>query len=79
MPDERDFRIRMDLSFPPTAQSHAEQIRDLLLTLYSNVIIIQDETNVEERGYIDVERCGHNLDIGCETIARWEVGRGRVI
>lgn len=78
MADERDFRIRMDLAFPPEAKDRAGQIRDLLLPLYQNAIVI-NEDGIEERGFIDIERCGHRLKLPCEQIARWEVGKGKVV
>jgi len=79
MADERDFRVRMDLCFPPEVQDKAEQIKDFLLILYENAVVINDERENEERGFIDVERCGHRLGLSCEKIARWEVGKGKVI
>ena len=78
MADERDYRIRLDLSFPPEARQYAERIRDALLPLYQNAVVINEGGDNEERGYIEVERCGHRIGEACEVIARWEVGKGKV-
>lgn len=79
MPDERDFRIRMDLNFPPEAINYADQIRDALAPFIQHGIVINEGKVNEERGFIEIERCGHRLEIDCEILARWEVGRGRVL
>lgn len=79
MADERDFRLRIDLTFPPEAKQYADQVRDALLPLYQKAVIINEGAANEEGGHIEVERCGHRLGLPCEVIARWEVGRGKVI
>lgn len=80
MPDDlRDYRLRVDLDFPPEVKQYAEQIRDFLVQLYTHAIVINEGENNEERGFIDIERDGHRLGLPCNTIARWEVGKGRVI
>ena len=79
MADKRDFRIRVDLTLPPEAANHVEQIKAALEPFVQNAVIINEGLPNEERGFIEVERCGHRIGEGCEHIARWEVGRGRVI
>lgn len=79
MPDNRDFRIKMDITLPPQAVNHADAIRDALTPFLQYGVVINEGQDNEERGYIDVERCGHRVDESCEKIARWEVGRGRVL
>lgn len=76
---EKDFRIRMDLCLPPEAANYADQIRDALTPFLTNAVVINEGQDNEERGYIDVERCGHSLGLGYEKVARWEVGKGKVI
>lgn len=73
------FRIRMDLAFPESAEQYADQIRDALLPLYQNAVVINEGGVDEERGYIEVEECRHDEGESCTLIARWEVGLGRVI
>lgn len=75
----RDFRIRMDITLPPEAATYADQIRDALSPFLQHGVVIHEGLPNEERGFIDVERCGHRIDESCERIARWEVGRGRVV
>ena len=79
MSDQRDFRVRMDITLPKGAKSYADQIRDALTPFLQYGVVINEGKDNEERGYIEVERCGHRLDLECNTIARWEVGRGKVI
>ncbi len=73
MADNRDYRIRMDLSFPPEAKQHMEKIRDALLPLYRNAIDINPDKPNEEKGFISVERCGHRIGESCEIIERYDV------
>jgi len=79
MADERDFRIRMDLCLPPEMANYADQIKDALAPFIQYGVVINEDTLTEERGYIEVERCGHRTGTSCDKIARWEVGRGRVL
>ncbi len=79
MSDERDFRIKIDLTFPPNASQYADKIKDLLLPLYEHAIVINPDPENRDGGYIKVERCGHRLKLPCDTIAQWNVGEGRVI
>lgn len=79
MADERDFRLIIDLTFPPALKGSADQLRELLLQLYLQAVVINEGLANEERGFIDLQRCGHRLGLSCETIGRWEVGKGRVI
>jgi len=79
MADERDYRIRMDICLPPEAVNHAASIRQALLPFLQHGVVIKEGEDNEERGFIDVERCGHRLGLPCDKIARWEVDRGKVI
>lgn len=79
MPDNRDFRIRMDLCLPSEAANHADQIRDALTPFLQNAVVIHEGEANEERGYVEVERCGHRIGQSCDKMARWEVGKGKVL
>lgn len=79
MADERDYRVRMDLCLPPEAVNYADQIRQALTPFIQYGVVINEGQDNEEGGYIEIERCGHRTGLPCEKIARWEVGRGRVI
>ncbi len=80
--DNRDDRIRVDLPLPPEIrQQHPEklaELRDLLLQALAVAVVINEGQDNEERGFIEIERCGHRIGESCEKIARWEVGRGKV-
>jgi len=79
MADEMDYRIRMDIALPPEAFDYADQIRDALLPFMKHGVVINEGKPNEERGFIDVERCGHSFGVPCRKLARWEVGIGRVL
>lgn len=79
MADERDFRLRVDLTFPPEVKQYAEQLRDNLVQLYTFAVKINEGQENMEIGFIDIERCGHRLGLSCDKIARWEVGKGKVL
>ena len=79
MADERDIRIRMDVCLPPEAASYADEIKDALVPFLRHGVVINEDQGSEERGYVEVERCGHRLGQECERVARWEVGRGRTV
>ena len=79
MVDNRDWRIKMDITLPLEAQNHTDQIKDALLPFLQYGVVINEGQDNEERGYIEVERCGHRLKLPCDKIARWEVGKGKVI
>jgi len=79
MLDNKDFRIRMDLCLPPESINYANQIRDALTPFIQYAVVINEGLANEERGYIEIERCGHRIGEACEKIARWEVGIGRVL
>ena len=76
---EKDYRIRMDITLPSNAKNYADQIKDALAPFIQYGVVINEGGTIEERGFIIVERCGHRIGESCEVIARWEVGRGRVL
>ncbi len=82
MADVRDDRIKMNLILPPEIRrDHPEilvELRDLLLQALAVSVVINEGQDNEERGFIDVERCGHRVGLPCDDIARWEVGKGQV-
>ena len=79
MADNRDFRIRMDLCLPPEAVNYADQIKEALTPFLKYGVVISEGKENEERGFIEIERCGHRLHLPCTKIARWEVGKGKVL
>lgn len=83
MADNRDDRIRINLTLPPEVrENHPEkldELRDLLLKALDMAVVINEGLPNEERGFIEVERCGHRIGEPCEVLARWETGKGKVI
>ena len=71
-------RIRMDLAFEEFNKEKAEQARKLLAPFLKNAVVINEGEDNEERGYIEIENCGHDEGKPCTVLARWEVGRGKV-
>ena len=68
MADDRDFRIRIDLTFPPSKEGVA---RGLLLHIQNQMdeaVNINPGADNEEAGYCSLERCGHRIDKPCEVI-----------
>ena len=77
--DERDYRVRIDLCFSPGQKAKADQLKALIESFLTSAVLINGEKPNEERGFIDVERCGHRLGLACDKLERWEVKRGKVI
>lgn len=71
-------RIRMDLAFDE-AESR-EDIKDKVLDVIGDAVVILEGEPNEERGYLELEDCYHNVpNEPCVVTDRWEVGRGKVI
>lgn len=79
MADKRDIRVRIDLCFDPKQKAKADQLKALIEPFLKDAVVINEKLPNEERGFIDIERCGHRLGIACSKIERWELGRGKVI
>ena len=77
--DKRDIRVRIDLCFDPKQKAKADQLKALIEPFLAGAVVINEILPNEERGYIDVERCGHRLGLACDKVERWEVKRGKVI
>lgn len=75
------IRVRMDLAFKLTKKAQAEALRDALVPFAQHAVVVNEDKINEERGFIDVEKCYHDQTPTqpCEKIARWEVGKGKVI
>ena len=81
--DNRDDRIKIDLALPPEIRIQYSdkliELKNILLQAIEVAVVINEGQFNEERGFISHERCGHRIGEPCEEIARWEVGRGKVI
>ena len=72
-------RLRLDLAYDEaTWELHKDKVRDYILPLYKHAVVINPDAPNEERGYVEVENCGHDEAKPCKIIARWEVGKGKV-
>jgi hypothetical protein len=73
MADLRDFRVRIDLTFPPECQKEAEQLQILAEKLSVKAININADKENMETSYVDIERCGHRLGLPCEKITHKDI------
>lgn len=75
------YTIKVSLHYPEGVRNHEQAVRDALTPLFQNSVIINEGEDNEERGFILVQKCYHDETPTkpCEEIARWEVGRGKVI
>lgn len=74
-------KLIVTLHFPEVALNKLDEAKDLLLPLFQQAVVINEGQENEERGFIVFEKCYHDQTPteACEIIARWEVGRGKVI
>ncbi len=72
-------RFRADIAY-----DDADPLNDLVEEARRRIgtaVVINEGQDNEERGYFEVEDCGHN-DVPptpCVVTERWEAGRGKVI
>ena len=78
MPDNRDNQIVVNLIVPADVDIDFDLIRQALVPLWNQAIIVNEGQENEERGYIALIKHGHRSKLKCETVARWEIGRGKV-
>ncbi len=72
-------RFRADIAY-----DDSDPLNDLVEEARRRIgaaIVINEGQDNEERGYFEVEDCGHNETppTPCVVIERWEAGRGKVI
>lgn len=71
-------RIRLDLAFD--TDDPRNDIVEEVLQRIGSAVVVQEGQPEEERGYMELEDCYHNVpNEPCIITDRWEVGRGRVI
>ena len=71
--DNRDFRVKIDLCFPPEMQAEAEELQALAEKLSGKAVNINETKDNEEKGYVYMERCGHRLGLACTEISSKQV------
>jgi len=70
-------KISLVLRFE-TEDSRADIVEEVLRHFEDAVVILEGEPT-EQRGYVELEDCGHNVpNSPCVVTDRWEVGRGKV-
>lgn len=74
-------KITITLHLPEAALGKLDEMKELLLPFFTNAVVINEGEENEERGFIELGKCYHDETPTqpCEKIARWEVGRGKVI
>ena len=76
------YRIVADLAFNKVDKRQMEALRDALAPFFRMAVNINEGSENQEIGFIDVRECNHD-DAGRTTpdkvLARYEVGRGKVI
>ena len=73
MADNRDFRIRCDLCFPPEYEGVAKGLIRHLWNQIEKAININPDKENEEGGYCHLERCGHRIGQLCTLIENHNV------
>lgn len=70
---EKDFRVWVDLCFPPEQKGIAQGLINHLRTQIDKAVNINLGDPANEVGYIILERCGHRLGESCEVVEKYEV------
>ena len=73
MADDRDLRVRLDLTFPPQFEGIARGIFTFAQQQIGKAVVINEGQDNEERGFVDFVRCGHRLGLPCDKLERQEV------
>ncbi len=79
MADTRDIRVRIDLTIPIGRKVRANALRDAIEPFIQYAKNINEGLDNAEIGHVTVERCGHSKGLPCDVIAKWEVGKGRIV
>ena len=78
--NKRDRRLVLDLAVPYDADIPTfDKIETILAPIFKKAVVINEGQPNEERGYISIVLCGHRFGESCNEVARWEVGKGKVI
>lgn len=73
MPDNRDFRVRINLTFDPADEGVARGIYNHCKNQMSKAVNISVDAIPDEISFVSLELCGHRLGVECEEIAREEI------
>ena len=78
------MRFRADIAYEPDNEGEAPELYDLIEEARKRIgaaVVINEGDPEEERGYFIVENCYHDETPPkpCDTLERWEAGKGQVI
>lgn len=74
------LRVIVDVSFKPTDTTTPEELCKVIEPFLSKAV--SAELTQDRSGLIQIEQCYHDEPtptLPCKIIARWEVGKGKVI
>ena len=76
------YTVDLKLAFNKAGKAQAESLRDALAPYFLKAVNINEGLDNQETGFIEVRECYHDdptRTIQDKILARWEVGRGRII
>lgn len=71
--ENRDFRVRIDLSFDPADEGVARGLFNHAVNQMAKALNPDGPESVQEISYVSLERCGHRIGESCTEIEREEV------
>ena len=71
--DNRDIRIRIDLTFPPDKEGIARGLFTHIKNRMDGAVNINPGGINEELGYVSLERCGHRIGEPCDLVEKHDV------
>ena len=73
MPNNRDFRVRPDLTFAPKDEGIARGLYRHAITQMERAININPNTAWIEKSHVSLIRSGHRIGQSCEELMREEI------
>ena len=70
---ERDYRVRVDITFAPDDEGAARGLYNHCKNQLSKGVNIDGAGSIGETSFISLERCGHRIGESCEEIEREEL------
>ena len=73
MPDNRDFRVKVDLTFDSSNEGVARGLFNHAVAQIAKAVNIHPGNDWQEIGFVELERCGHRIAESCSIIEKKEV------
>ena len=75
------YQLGLNGHLPEKAIDYVNKIRDVVTPIFKAMVVVNEGKDTEERGYFEIIESHHdtNPTTPCKVLARYEVGRGRVI